>query len=562
MSANILLVLCFFLGIFANLNSHARDLTLSAGEREWLQAHPVIRIGPDPDYAPFEWLDEHGHYQGVAADYMALLEKKLGIHFKVVPTANWSEVIRLAKERKLDVLPALGQTKQRASYLSFTRAYDHIPGIVVSTRGYQSIEDLQGKRVAVVSDTYWDDLLKEQQAPINIQHVDSTEFGMELAAMGAVDAMITDLATATAIIERTGISNLHVIPDSQKTLGSIAITMGVRSDWPELRSILDKALASITPEEHNTIRSKWINIQPPPFWLSRDFLIGLFSLLGLLLMFFIGIVAWNRTLKRKVEERTRELQAAQAKLMQAEKMESIGRLAAGIAHEVKNPLAIISMGMDYLSQEIPDNPTNREVQKDMDDAVQRANTVIHGLLDFSRDKHLQLVRGNINTVIQDTLHLVDHELRQRKIRPLLSLSDELPDIEMDKNKLQQVFINMFMNAAQAMEQDGELLISTREITVESSSQISDELQSRFRPGESIIEVEIADTGPGIRPQDKEKIFELFYTTKAVGEGTGLGLSVTRNIINLHQGSIDIDNRPEGGTVVILLFRKSIKEQTQ
>ncbi|WP_419631372.1 ATP-binding protein, partial [Thiolapillus sp.] len=87
-------------------------------------------------------------------------------------------------------------------------------------------------------------------------------------------------------------------------------------------------------------------------------------------------------------------------------------------------------------------------------------------------------------------------------------------------------------------------------------------QARFQAGESVIEVEVADTGPGIRPQDREKIFELFYTTKAVGEGTGLGLSVTRNIINLHHGSIDIDNRPEGGTSVILLFRKTNRENTQ
>ncbi|WP_419633197.1 sensor histidine kinase, partial [Thiolapillus sp.] len=194
-----------------------------------------------------------------------------------------------------------------------------------------------------------------------------------------------------------------------------------------------------------------------------------------------------------------------------------------------------------------ENPTNREVQKDMEDAVHRANTVIHGLLDFSRDKQLKLERGNVNAVIRDTLHLVEHELRQRHIQPKLSLSDTLPDMDMDKNKLQQVFINLFMNAAQAMEHDGELQVTTREVDIDRPGQNKGARQARFQAGESVIEVEVADTGPGIRPQDREKIFELFYTTKAVGEGTGLGLSVTRNIINLHHGSIDIDNRPEGGT---------------
>ncbi len=127
----------------------------------------------------------------------------------MVPTRNWSQVIRLAKERKIDLLPALAQTQQRKSYLLFTQPYDRIPGIVVSIQGYDSIDDLLGKRIAVVSDTYWDDLLSDRQIDIQIQHVDSAKFGMELAAMGTVDAMVTDLASATAIIKQTGISNLH-----------------------------------------------------------------------------------------------------------------------------------------------------------------------------------------------------------------------------------------------------------------------------------------------------------------------------------------------------------------
>ncbi|WP_457667887.1 transporter substrate-binding domain-containing protein [Thiolapillus sp.] len=558
-----IVLLLFCLGLLTTGTASSHDVSLSHAEEQWLKQHPVIRIGPDPGYPPFEWLDENGHYQGIAADYIALMEKKLGVHFQVVPTHNWSEVIQLARERKIDLLPALAQTRQRKSYLVFTHPYDRIPGIVVSIQGYDSINELLDKRIAVVSDTYWDDLLSDKQIDIQIQHVDNTEFGMELAAMGAVDAMVTDLASATAIIKQTGISNLHVIRDPQKRLGSLEITMGIRSDWPELQAIINKTLASITPQERDTIRSKWINIQQPAFWRDRNFLIGLFTVLGVILLLFAGVITWNRMLKHKVEARTRELNAAQTKLMQAEKMESIGRLAAGIAHEVKNPLAIIQMGMDYLAQEIPRNPTNTEVKKDIDDAVQRANTVIHGLLDFSRDKQLQLQTGSVNTVIQDTLHLVDHELKnQRNITTRLSLAKTLPDMAMDRNKLQQVFINLFMNAAQAMEHDGELWVTTREVVIDRQAQRNGARAAHFHSGEQAIEVEIADNGPGIRPQDKEKIFELFYTTKAVGEGTGLGLSVTRNIINLHHGSIDIDNRPEGGTSVILLFRTINRENTQ
>ncbi len=387
------------------------------------------------------------------------------MRFEVVAADNWSEIIRLSKARKIDVLPSIVKNRQRQAYLIFTRPYDRIPGIVVSSQDYDSIDDLAGKRIAVVSDTYWDDMLTQLRPHMQIQHIDSTEFGMELAAMGAVDGIITDLATATAVIRKTGISGLKIIRDSQKILGALDYSMGVRSDWPELRDILDQALASISPAQKAAIRNKWIQLEEPVFWRDRNFLFGLAVVAGIIALLFLGILAWNRMLKRQVAIRTEELNSAQAKLMQAEKMESIGRLAAGIAHEVKNPLAIIQMGMDYLSQEIGDDPTTRNVEKDIDDAIARANTVIHGLLDFSRETKLQLQQGDINTAIQGALHLVEHELKQHNIEPQLQLSDHLPHMQMDKNRLQQVFINLFMNAVQAMQHDGQLVIVSKTIVI-------------------------------------------------------------------------------------------------
>ena len=235
-------------------------------------------------------------------------------------------------------------------------------------------------------------------------------------------------------------------------------------------------------------------------------------------------------------------------------METIGRLAAGVAHEVKNPLAIIQMGVDYLSHEMPQDKDSLEVIKDIDDAVRRADNVILGLLDFSRDKKLELKQGSLNDVISSSLHLVDHELRQRNIKAETFLAENLPAMALDANKLQQVFINLFMNAVHAMDHNGELRISSEVKLLEEQSDLACDSEGLFTINEHVIRVEVADTGPGIREQDKAKIFELFYTTKAVGEGTGLGLSVTRNIINLHHGVIDIANRPQGGAAVVLLFK--------
>jgi len=237
-------------------------------------------------------------------------------------------------------------------------------------------------------------------------------------------------------------------------------------------------------------------------------------------------------------------------------MESIGRLAAGVAHEVKNPLAIIQMGVDYLSQEISADATVDEVINDMHDAVRRADVVIKGLLDFSRDKELRLVAGNINEVIESSLHLVAHEMRQRNIEVSSNLADDIPAINLDANKMQQVLINLFMNSAHAIEREGELIVTSCLRTLDSNADLVYDHENRFKLGEKVLWMEVEDTGTGITDEASVKIFDPFYTTKPVGEGTGLGLSVSRNIINLHEGSIDIHNRKQGGAAVVMMFKLS------
>ena len=249
------------------------------------------------------------------------------------------------------------------------------------------------------------------------------------------------------------------------------------------------------------------------------------------------------------------LKSAQLQLIHAEKLESIGRLAAGVAHEVKNPLAVIQLGVDYLSQTLRENKDVTETVGDMDDAVKRADTVIKGLLEFSRPTELEIKILNLNTVLEESLLLVKYELSKKNISLDKQLDDELPDVELDRNKMKQVFINIFMNAVHAMNKDGTLTVKTY------STQLTKELYNlhckntkHFKTGDKAIIVEIEDTGTGI-PEDKiDKLFEPFFTTKPTGIGTGLGLSVTRNIIDLHKANISIMNRKAGGASVSIIFK--------
>jgi signal transduction histidine kinase len=237
-----------------------------------------------------------------------------------------------------------------------------------------------------------------------------------------------------------------------------------------------------------------------------------------------------------------ELKAAQLKLIQNAKMESVGRLAAGVAHEVKNPLAVIQLGVDYLKNTAPGDPALAETVHDMADAVTRADTVIKGLLDFSRSEQLALTPQDLNAVIEETLLLVKHELTRNRVELDRDLEANLPAVDLDRNKIKQVFINLFMNAIQAMGSDGgTLTVRTRRQPLPDSG----------RPG---VVVDVEDTGTGI-PEDKlDKLFDPFFTTKAVGSGTGLGLSVSQKIVELHGAAIRIGNRKPKGAAARITFK--------
>lgn len=253
-----------------------------------------------------------------------------------------------------------------------------------------------------------------------------------------------------------------------------------------------------------------------------------------------------------------ELKAAQFQLIQAEKMQSVGRLAAGVAHEVKNPLAILGMGIDYLTKNLASPDGNVAlILNDMHDAIKRADLIIMGLLDFSVPHALNLHAEDLSSIVQQSLALVRHEMSASPINLVSELAEGIPPVWLDKNKIKQALVNVLTNAIHAMPNGGTLTVKAYvkelqfgEIDRDAGSRVAD----RFRAGETVAVTEVIDTGKGISEEELAKIFDPFYTTKPTGQGTGLGLTVTKKIIELHGGNIDIRNRPEGGVNVTIVFK--------
>ena len=235
-----------------------------------------------------------------------------------------------------------------------------------------------------------------------------------------------------------------------------------------------------------------------------------------------------------------EWREAMDRFSQAEKLAAIGQLAAGVMHEINNPLATIAACAESLTFRVDDmraagfavTPEFTEYLKIVDSEVHRCKRIVDGLLDFSRPRPATKTRLNINNVIEQTLFLLKHHARFKKLNVTTELSPAITDlVHGNPEQLVQVFMALLLNAVDAMEERGTVI-----------------LRSRVVPGDRVVIAEVADEGHGIPRSEVTKIFEPFYTTKPPGRGTGLGLSICYGIIAEHGGRIDVDSAAGRGSV--------------
>jgi two-component system NtrC family sensor kinase len=247
---------------------------------------------------------------------------------------------------------------------------------------------------------------------------------------------------------------------------------------------------------------------------------------------------WIRTLEQKVEERTKDLKDAQFQLLHTEKLAAVGKIAATVAHEINNPLTGVFTYIKLMERKIEernygphDMEKFREYLSTMSREVQRTSAIVRNLLDFTRPKEPSMKMVNINAIVEESINIVRNKLSISNIALEMRLGS-IPEIQADSAQMKQVFINLIINACEAMEGGGTLTITSRHDGTRNTETIA-----------------FADTGTGISPEDLPRVFDPFYTTKE--KGTGLGLSVVYGIITRHNGRIEVKSRPEGGTEMIV-----------
>ena len=288
------------IGILDNLSYTSKNpLSLSAAEQDWIEANPVIKIGVNPDLAPFEFIDKHGDFSGMSADYIKLIALRSGLELEVQKNLSWSQVLDEVKAGKIDVLSSVTRSDDKKQFLNFVPPHIFYPMAILSNKtnhGIHHSNDLAGKKVIIIADEINPLALQSNHIGIEIITTDNIKTAFKMLASNEADAFLGNLPSITQNISELGYTNLQMSATSDY---EYALSIGVTKDKPILSRILGKAMQSITPEEKREISKRWIKIDHAHgLGLINVALIGLVSILFLSIMAF-----WNRKLTKEVKRR-------------------------------------------------------------------------------------------------------------------------------------------------------------------------------------------------------------------------------------------------------------------
>lgn len=302
------LVILLFIVIagLAQSQASATSVLLSPEEQVWLQEHKTIRISGPQAFPPFQYIGQDGTFKGMATDYILHIAKIVGLEVEVAEKQPWPTILDKIEGKEIDLLTCVGKTVDRSNYLLYTRPHLSFPLVIISRKDAPFIAGLQSlhrKSIAVPRKNLTIDWLHRDRIEVFAKNVDSPLDALKAVSLGKVDVAIENLAAATYLIEQHGLTNLKIAaPTSYENYN---LSIGVRKDWPELVSIMDKGLASMSQEMHNEIRQRWIAVRYEHGVGVVDIIKWVLLVAGLAGLFIAFFYIWNRKLAQEVVERKR-----------------------------------------------------------------------------------------------------------------------------------------------------------------------------------------------------------------------------------------------------------------
>ncbi len=535
----------------------------------------AIIIGGDRDYPPYEFLDKNGKPAGYNVELTRAIADVMGMQVEF-RFGGWSEMRTALTSGSVDVLQGISYSDDRTRTVSFSPPHTIINHAIFArkeTPPVSSVEELRGKEIIVFQDGIMHDYLVSLGFAKNLVLTDTPADALRLLASGKHDYAVLAMLPGMYIIREHKLSNL--IPVA-KSISTQRYCYGVKKGNEELLARFNEGLAILKKTgRYQEIYDRWLGVLGPPkvawekvLWYGGMVLIPLLAILA-------GIVIWSRTLQKRVAQRTgelalevterkralEELRRHQDKLIQADKMTSLGILVAGVAHEINNPNGLILLNMpilrevyqdaeevlearyhqqgDFTLGGLPYSRMRNEVPhllEEMQEGANRIKRIVEELKNFARqDTSAATEPVDVNTVVQTAVRLVDSTIRSTTNHFTAHYAPNLPIITGNAQRIEQVVVNLILNACQSLpDMDHKISLTTR-----------------YDQATDNVVLELSDEGSGIAPEHIQHLTDPFFTTKRETGGTGLGLSVSASIVKEHDGSLEFDSNPGAGTTVTL-----------
>lgn len=535
----------------------------------------TVVVGGDRDYPPYEFLDKNGQPAGYNVDLTRAIADVMGmkVEFRF---GGWSEMRNALLEGSVGVLEGISFSEDRTKTLSFSPPHTIINHAIFArkdTAPVSTIEELRGKEIVVFRDGIMHDYLVSLGFSQNLVMTETPADALRLLASGKHDYAVLAMLPGMYIIREHKLSNLTPVA---KSISTQRYCYAVKKGNEELLARFNEGLAILKKTgQYQEIYDRWLGVLGPPKVAWEKVVWYGVIVLGPLLLILAGTVVWSRTLQKRVAQRTNELaqevverkraldelKLHQDKLIQADKMASLGILVAGVAHEINNPNGLILLNMPILREVYQDAeeileahyqhqgdftlgglPYSRmrdevpHLLEEMQDGAHRIKRIVEELKDFTRqDTSAAVDPVDFNAVVRAAVRLVDSSLRSSTNRFTAQYASSLPPVLGNSQRIEQVVVNLILNACQALP-DLERAIN---------------LTTFYDEAAGTVVLVLADEGLGIAPEHLAHLTDPFFTTKRESGGTGLGLSVSATIVKEHNGTLEFASAPGVGTTVTL-----------
>jgi len=508
------------LWIGATQNSRASLIKFSTTEEAYLVGKKTITMCVNPDWEPYEKINEQEKHEGLAAECMQLIAQKIGKPFTLLHTKTWQETLEKAKSGKCDIVSFLEPTSARKAFLNFTSPMYEEPEVIIVKNDVSYIgglKALKGKTVGVFKDSLTAGIIRNEYPAIRVVDVENYTKAIQMVSGGDLDAAINPLVGAAYLIAKERLFDIKIIGETGL---KNRYAIGVNKSDTMLQKIMEKAVQSLTDDEVEKISNKWLSVRMEK---GTDYTL-IWKILAGVALILMGGVYWNR----KLSYVNMQLTAAKKKAEEATVTKST--FLANMSHEIRTPMNAIS-GMLYLMKQTRLNSTQSGYVNKIENSANSLLGLINDILDFSKIEAgklaIEKIDFDLHTVIENVTTLVELKASEKGLEFVVSYDQGMNmNLHGDPLRLGQVLTNLANNAVK-FTQTGEVGIYVTRLEQDSY---------RFK---------VHDTGIGMTPEQQSRLFQSFSqadagTTRKYG-GTGLGLAISKQLVEMMGGCIWVES---------------------